>query len=270
MLADVVAAAIKHVAPASNASARVHNVRLHDDKSTYTGVYSRGGPVNFDGLKDLSQITNRKPADHRGVALPTRATTPRRGSSDAGPRSGRLPMSPSAAHALNAAFSMPSDAMSLTGSVTPPLGPRRRSVKSVTPSSARLQGWDDIGVHHFAAHRHGQACLEAHRLAPGVSDVGRGVYRLDAWLLWWIPWPLFLSRGQCCAGPLRRVFISFALFGKGHLGPDVRTSDIKMDSKAFAKTMKEAGVMDSRLNTTRVDLCFTKAADKARLDTCRW
>jgi p25-alpha len=49
----------------------------------------------------------------------------------------------------------------------------------------------------------------------------------------------------------------------------VRTSDIKMDSKAFAKTMKEAGVMDSRLNTTRVDLCFTKAADKVPFDTSR-
>jgi p25-alpha len=46
----------------------------------------------------------------------------------------------------------------------------------------------------------------------------------------------------------------------------MRAADIKMDSKAFIKLMKEAGVMDSRnLNTTRVDLCFTKAADKVRV-----
>jgi p25-alpha len=43
-------------------------------QSTYTGVYSRGGPTNIDRPKDLSGITNRKPANNRGVALPFRST----------------------------------------------------------------------------------------------------------------------------------------------------------------------------------------------------
>ena len=44
------------------------NVRLHDDKSTYTGVYAKGGPTNVDNHNaDLSHLTNRKEADNRGV-----------------------------------------------------------------------------------------------------------------------------------------------------------------------------------------------------------
>eukprot|EP01060_Flectonema_neradi_P011805 TRINITY_DN1878_c2_g1_i1.p1 TRINITY_DN1878_c2_g1~~TRINITY_DN1878_c2_g1_i1.p1 ORF type:complete len:170 (+),score=26.20 TRINITY_DN1878_c2_g1_i1:50-511(+) len=47
---------------------QAENVALHDDKSTYTGVYGKGGPTNTDlGTSDLSNITNRAPADVRGV-----------------------------------------------------------------------------------------------------------------------------------------------------------------------------------------------------------
>lgn len=45
-------------------------VKLHDDRSTYTGVYKQGGPTNVDpNLADLRNVTNRAPADVRGVPL---------------------------------------------------------------------------------------------------------------------------------------------------------------------------------------------------------
>lgn len=47
-------------------------VKFHDDKSTYTGVYAKGGPTNVDvgknGLiSDISQTCDRSSADARGV-----------------------------------------------------------------------------------------------------------------------------------------------------------------------------------------------------------
>ena len=46
-------------------------VRLHDDRSGYTGVYKQGGLTTVDAgrtkIDDLSQITNREKADVRGV-----------------------------------------------------------------------------------------------------------------------------------------------------------------------------------------------------------
>ena len=47
-------------------------VKFHDDKSTYTGVYAKGGPTNVDvgrnGLvSDISQTCDRTASDARGV-----------------------------------------------------------------------------------------------------------------------------------------------------------------------------------------------------------
>ena len=44
-------------------------VKFHDDKSTYTGVHTKGGPSNIDKdkLPDLSKICNREEADVRGI-----------------------------------------------------------------------------------------------------------------------------------------------------------------------------------------------------------
>ena len=50
---------------------KTKKVALHDDKSKYTGVYGRGGPTTVDKgnnkVSDLSQLTNRKGANIRGV-----------------------------------------------------------------------------------------------------------------------------------------------------------------------------------------------------------
>lgn len=44
-------------------------VKFHDDKTTYTGVYAKGGPDTGSGGKigDLSQLADRTAADNRGV-----------------------------------------------------------------------------------------------------------------------------------------------------------------------------------------------------------
>jgi len=42
--------------------------KFHDDKDLYTGVHKNGGPTTVDtGTSDLKFITNRAPADVRGV-----------------------------------------------------------------------------------------------------------------------------------------------------------------------------------------------------------
>jgi p25-alpha len=75
------------------------------------------------------------------------------------------------------------------------------------------------------------------------------------------------ANSQNGADPLRAKFIAFAVFGKGAAvmaEAERRPSAVVMDSKGFAKLCKESDIMGSRLDLTRVDLCFTKACDKVR------
>jgi len=44
-------------------------VKFHDDKSTYTGVYAKGGPTNVDHKITLSNLLDRSDADARGVKV---------------------------------------------------------------------------------------------------------------------------------------------------------------------------------------------------------
>ena len=49
---------------------KANKVELHDNKSLYTGVYGKGGPSTIDLENgDLSNLTNRKKADVRGVNI---------------------------------------------------------------------------------------------------------------------------------------------------------------------------------------------------------
>jgi p25-alpha len=73
---------------------------------------------------------------------------------------------------------------------------------------------------------------------------------------------------SACAAPLRRVFISYALFGKGRAGGEVQPRDVRMDGAAFAKAIKEAGLGGKGIEATRVDLCFAKCCEKARHCGC--
>ena len=50
---------------------KAEKVKWHDDKSTYTGVYAKGGPSNVDigktVITDIMQLCDRSEADVRGV-----------------------------------------------------------------------------------------------------------------------------------------------------------------------------------------------------------
>jgi hypothetical protein len=56
---------------ATYAGTKADYVKFHDDKSTYTGVYARGGPTTVDAgrgkISDISQLCDRTGADVRGV-----------------------------------------------------------------------------------------------------------------------------------------------------------------------------------------------------------
>jgi hypothetical protein len=54
---------------AAEGCTRAEQVRLHDDKATYTGVYARGGPTTVDAdPASLAAVCDRSQADVRGVS----------------------------------------------------------------------------------------------------------------------------------------------------------------------------------------------------------
>jgi len=61
----IVQAIIAGEGPTSTGT-RADNVRFHDDKTTYTGVYKQGGPTNVDNTITLSSLADRTPSDARG------------------------------------------------------------------------------------------------------------------------------------------------------------------------------------------------------------
>eukprot|EP00949_MAST-11_sp_MAST-11-sp1_P000388 g388.t1 len=72
-----------HAQPTLTGATAVETVRFHDDKSTYTGVYKRGGPTNLGGggsgpAITLENLADRSPYDIRGRKLPSRAQQERR------------------------------------------------------------------------------------------------------------------------------------------------------------------------------------------------
>jgi len=69
---DNIVAAIKKHGAATYKGTKADYVKFHDDKSTYTGVYAKGGPTTVDAgrggmVSDISQTCNRSKADVRGV-----------------------------------------------------------------------------------------------------------------------------------------------------------------------------------------------------------
>lgn len=67
-LGEVATAVLSNNGPAVSGT-RADYVKLFDDKSTYTGVYARGGPSSVDKDKSLRALLDRSPADVRGIKL---------------------------------------------------------------------------------------------------------------------------------------------------------------------------------------------------------
>ena len=235
-------------------------------QSTYTGVYAKGGPTAVDNPKDLAGITNRKPANNRGVALPSRRDqltarvggtgghsallpgasngyTPRRFSTGA-PRSGG-PGSLASAGGQQSFMSGISAGLGAGAATTPlpPAGTASTGVNMLSPGQSMLSGTPRTSRHASNA---GSAANAAGTVivSPFLTEHVSGWENLS---------------------PLKRTFIAYALFGKGHSADSVVPKDVRMDSHAFAKLIKEAGLMHKGLDSTRVDLCFTKSADKVRM-----
>ena len=54
----------------NESNSQADKVKLHDDKSNYTGVYKRGGPSMVDKPNmGLDKVCDRSKADVRGVNL---------------------------------------------------------------------------------------------------------------------------------------------------------------------------------------------------------
>jgi hypothetical protein len=54
---------------------------------------------------------------------------------------------------------------------------------------------------------------------------------------------------------LYQIYVSFCSFGKGHR---VSVENLRMDTRTFQKFCRDAGLMDKNLNSTRLDLIFSK------------
>jgi hypothetical protein len=69
-VADVEAAILQAGGPKFTGT-KADFVKFHDDKTTYTGVYAKGGPTNVDAgkgqISDISQLCDRTSADVRGI-----------------------------------------------------------------------------------------------------------------------------------------------------------------------------------------------------------
>lgn len=65
---DIVEALLKKGVPTSSGT-KAGFVKFHDDKSTYTGVHTKGGPTTVDNVITLSNLADRTKADVRGVKL---------------------------------------------------------------------------------------------------------------------------------------------------------------------------------------------------------
>jgi hypothetical protein len=67
---DVVSMIISKGGP-SYTGTKTDYVKFHDDKTTYTGVYAKGGPSTVDTqsghISDISQLCDRTTSDVRGV-----------------------------------------------------------------------------------------------------------------------------------------------------------------------------------------------------------
>jgi hypothetical protein len=69
---EAIETAVKNHGGATYSGTKADYVKFHDDKSTYTGVYAKGGPSVVDAgrggmVSDISQTCNRQAADVRGV-----------------------------------------------------------------------------------------------------------------------------------------------------------------------------------------------------------
>ncbi|EIE25016.1 p25-alpha-domain-containing protein [Coccomyxa subellipsoidea C-169] len=230
-LADVASAVLAADGP-SVTGTKAEYVKFHDDKSTYTGVYKKGGPSTVEPSKDLSALLDRSPADIRGIK---KSVIAQQGGSpltnaDSSPAAaaGNAPRRPPSinttvltnpAHGSGSYVNSPASTAFGAGLVSPP---------SASSGSSQAAG-----------HKH---------VLPPTPDSARPNDRIKA--VW----------DNVADEELHAAFRAFAIFGaggtpkSGAAGPKAPV----LDSGRFVKLVRDSGLLDGRLTATSVELIFSK------------
>eukprot|EP00755_Sulcionema_specki_P007051 Sspe_Gene.37188::Locus_17941_Transcript_1_1_Confidence_1.000_Length_1349::g.37188::m.37188 len=215
------------------------NVRFHDDKSQYTGVYKHGGPTTVDlGTSDLSYITNRGDADVRGSnivyekAPPQRETPayqPQRRSSQ-GPAQGSTTSERPTSQQMARAQMHIQGGSPTAGAGAGTSGPAvQRSGSGSGPSSPSRVA------------KYGRRSIDAGTgsgpPSPGRRESGAGSSS---------------TGGQS----LQDLFVSFCAFGGGQF------AKAEMNNASFAKFCKDTKIIGKGFTATDADLIFSKVKPK--------
>ncbi|GAB4819733.1 hypothetical protein N2152v2_006779 [Parachlorella kessleri] len=278
-LTEVVGMVLDTGGPAVNVP-QAEATRLHDDKSTWTGVYARGGMSVVDRTLDpAAAIVSRDSPTHssslsinvnraqRARTTPTSsaASTPtaaavaalRRSTAGSGLRlplqklqqqgdSFAVPMSARAPNTARKGASSGNGKAAATLTPTPDLTPRNKTATAGVKPSARTPS--------VSRQSSQQQAVVSHPVTPSAF-VPSGPAGEDF---------------ACAATPaapsevydtsLRRVFLEYATFGTR----DANQGEAGLDGARFSKLCRETGLLNKALTATRVDLIFARSSGKAR------
>ncbi|DBA71896.1 TPA: hypothetical protein ACH3X2_010942 [Trebouxia sp. C0005] len=238
-------------------------VKFHDDKSLYTGVYSRGGPTNIEPSNELSALLDRSPADVRGVKFngspgvqsPLSGSMTARGSPASGSMTARG--TPRSLRTEPAGFgygnNSPSGSMTARGGSsfrsTPPAG--STTIRGVTPSFGTMTGRESPSPSPSGS-------VTARGASPSGSMTARGTPGMTRLSSAGVERSSTSSLGD---KPLLSTFKAFAAFGTGS-ATQASPAKAGMDGASFAKLCRDSGLLGGKLNSTAVDIAFSKAKGK--------
>jgi hypothetical protein len=223
----------------TNNATKTRAVSLHDDTSTYTGVYARGGPVTQDGRQTLENMADRSAADIRGLKIGNDPKT--NGLPKAGARSVRY----SNTAAVNDTVTPASRYQASAGAYSSPM---RQAQQIATQKVARGSS---------SAQRQGAASGAASRRSrPSSAAGGAGS-------------PASRAQNSSQAGQgggvqsdqeavLREMFASFCSVGGG------RAVGMELDGPKFVKMCKQYNVIDRKFTSTDADIIFAGVLAKAQ------
>lgn len=236
-------------------------VKFHDDKSLYTGVYSRGGPTNIEPSNELSALLDRSPADVRGVKFngspgvqsPLSGSMTARGSPASGSMTARG--TPRSLRTEPAGFgygnNSPSGSITARGSSfnsTPPAGSTTmRGATSFGTTTGRGSPSPSPSSSVTARGTPSSGSMTA-RGTPGMTRLSSARFERS-------------STSTLGDKPLLSTFKAFAAFGTGS-ATQASPAKAGMDGASFAKLCRDSGLLGGKLNSTAVDIAFSKAKGK--------
>ncbi|KAL0023967.1 hypothetical protein WJX77_004039 [Trebouxia sp. C0004] len=238
-------------------------VKFHDDKSLYTGVYSRGGPTNIEPSNELSALLDRSPADVRGVKFngspgvqpPLSGSMTARGSPAAGSMTARG--TPRSLRTEPAGFgysnNSPSGSMTARDSSSFSSAPAAGSttMRGASPSFGTMTGRGSPSPFPSGG-------VTARGTPPSGSMTARGTPSMTRLSSAGVERSSTSTVGD---KPLLSTFKAFAAFGSGS-ATQALPAKAGMDGACFAKLCRDSGLLGGKLNSTAVDIAFSKAKGK--------